>query len=121
MGLSSIIGFAFKYIPWEKVANAAVQYAPEVLKMFKDKTGSVDSPVPVNQTSAAETSQFHERFEFFEKTIHKQNETIAQLVRKLTSLEDRYIVIHSRMVLLMAMTGVTTVIAVGLLFVLFVR
>lgn len=116
MGIGSILGTALRGVAWGQVANAALQYGPEIVKKIKERRQmQPQQPASVPDELVA---GMQERIEELEASLLKQQDLIAQQTKAIGMLEDAARTLQARLrtaTLIAAGLGVASLVLVILL------
>lgn len=83
MGIGSILGTAIRGVAWGQVANAALQYGPEIVKKIRERRQ------PMTEGGAdAGMEQLQGRIVELETALAKQQELTSQQAQTIATLED---------------------------------
>jgi hypothetical protein len=87
MGIGSILGTAVRSVAWGQVAQAALQYGPEIVKKIRERRQGLSAEgEPQDCTGPME--QLQARIEELESALVKQQELTAGQAQTIASLED---------------------------------
>jgi TolA-binding protein len=95
MGIGSILGTALRGVAWGQVANAALQYGPEIIKKIKERRQG-QPPLIVDGDDTV-IRQLQEQVAELEEALRKQQELVVQQTKALDSLEKAARSLHSRL------------------------
>ncbi|WP_243370305.1 hypothetical protein [Geotalea sp. SG265] len=84
MGIGSILGTAARGVAWGQLANAALQYGPEIVKKIRERRQTH----PATEYDGATIEQLQGRIEELETALARQQELTAEQARTIATLED---------------------------------
>lgn len=116
MGIGSILGTALRGVAWGQVANAALQYGPEIIRKIKERRQ--ESPQLPADLSDDLIAGLQERVEELEAALIAQQELIAQQTSAIGTLEDAARTLQARLrraTLIAAGLGIASLVLILLL------
>ncbi len=117
MGFASVLAAAAKHIPWDQVANVALQRGPDFIRKIKERLRAS----PAEEGAAAVTAeQLVERIQELESALVKLEEIIEQQKRSIELLEEIGKTLEARLNIFMTVSVVSALLSIAL-FILLLR
>lgn len=111
MGIGSILATTLKNIPWRTIATAAMERAPELYKMAKDRFQKQGEQAG---EAAAET-ELQTRITLLEGLVVEQDGVIRQQSERIAQFEERCAALEIRLFSFKIISGILFVAAMILL------
>ncbi len=110
MGIGSLVGSALKSLPWNKIAVAVMEQAPELYQKARERFGR-DGGIAATATEA----ELQERLARLEAQLLQQEELIAERGARCAALEERCIALEGKLRTWRILCGISAAAALVLL------
>lgn len=111
MGIGSLLGSALKSLPWNKIAVAVMEQAPDLYQKARERFSG-------GPGATAAEAELQERVARLEEQLNEQEELLVERAARCTALEERCATLEGRLRTWRILGGI---LFVALLFLLAVR
>jgi hypothetical protein len=94
MGITSLLAAALKNLPWRTIAISALERAPELFQIARDR---FQKPEAQHDSEAATAAELQARIARLEKLLLEQEGLIREQSAQRTLLEDRCTALEARL------------------------
>lgn len=112
MGITSILATTLKKLPWRTIAIVAMERAPELFQKARER---FQKPIEQQVSEAPVDTELQERIARLEALLLQQDGLIREQAAQSTLLQDRCVLLESRLFRCKIVSGVLFVAAMTLL------
>jgi hypothetical protein len=109
MGIAAILTAAMRHISWTQVADAALQYGPDI---FRKLRGRLQPAPEAGEAQDTPEALQDERVRELERALVRQGEIIEEQNRQIAALEEAGKTLQARVNIFMAVAAVSALLSI---------